>query len=376
MNIRPFLPEDAPAVASLWQYWFRGKTRTPDPGLTELVQRLYVEQPGVDQDVTPLVAHDEDGRMLGFLGATVAPVVVDGRPGKLAGLFPPLVDPDLAPTTVASFLLRKFLAGSQDLTMSDGGHPKFERIWETLGGMIAPIQSLRWVKLFRPAQVAQEALSGRSWVKGLRPLISPFAVGSDWLARRAVPGRLTAKGSALQAETLSPESLTEANRSLHAKARLRVDYQAESLRWQFEEMARIREQGDLQTVLLRDQKDSLAGWYVYHLNPGGTSRVYMLSGSDRHLDGVIDHLFHHADQRGAAALMGRLEPRLRRPMTDRGTLIHGGGSLQMIHAKDPTLMQDAVLGRLAFSRLEGENWYWWSIISAHVPRVDQPGTSR
>jgi hypothetical protein len=35
----------------------------------------------------------------------------------------------------------------------------------------------------------------------------------------------------------------------------------------------------------------------------------------------------------------------------------------MVHAADPTLRDDALLGRLAFSRLEGENWYWWAITS-------------
>ncbi|MCC6309867.1 MAG: hypothetical protein IT345_03005, partial [Trueperaceae bacterium] len=149
MRIRPFEPDDAAGVASLWQYWFRGKTRVPDPGLVELVRRMYVEYPSADADVRPLVAEDERGKLLGFLGVTAMPVMVDGEERTLAGIFPSVVDPE-APTAVAAFLLRKFLAGPQAFTFSDGGHVKFERIWELLGGSIAQMQSLRWVKVFRP----------------------------------------------------------------------------------------------------------------------------------------------------------------------------------------------------------------------------------
>ena len=140
MRIRPFDERDVPQVASLWQYWFRDKTRTPDADLVELVRRIYLERPGGDPDVTSLVADDGRGAMLGFLGVTATPVVVDGQHRTLAGVFPSVVAPE-ASTTVASLLLRKFLAGPQALTISDGGHVKFERIWTMLGGGIAPTAS-------------------------------------------------------------------------------------------------------------------------------------------------------------------------------------------------------------------------------------------
>jgi len=54
-------------------------------------------------------------------------------------------------------------------------------------------------------------------------------------------------------------------------------------------------------------------------------------------------------------------------MAARGTFTHNGGSRQLVHARDASLRDDALLGRLAFSRLEGENWYWWGIDAATVP---------
>jgi len=373
--IRPLEPGDVRNVAALWQYWFRDKTLDPDPDLVDLVRRIYLEHPSRAEGVNPLVAVGSDGALQGFLGVTVTPLIVDGRPETLAGVFPSVLAPD-APTAVASLLLRTFLAGPQALSFSDGGHVRFERIWETLGGRIAQLQSLRWVKLFRPASVGVEAVTGGSR-RALRPVLGPIAAGVDWLARRVARERLTAEPPAapaaarpqghLTGEPLTPASLLQACEVVHRGLRLRPSYDEAYLTWLFAEFGRIRGLGELRATLVRGAAGDIAGWYVAFLNPGRVSRVFALEASTRHLDGVVDHLFVQADAAGAGALIGRLAPRLRRPMVARGCLVHAGGSLQMVHARDQTLLDDVELGRASLSRLDGENWFWWDI--AHRSRT-------
>lgn len=367
MRIRPFEPDDAAGVASLWQYWFRGKTRVPDPGLVELVRRMYVEYPSVDTAVRPLVAEDERGKLLGFLGVTAMPVMVDGEERTMAGIFPSVVDPE-APTTVAAFLLRKFLAGPQVFTFSDGGHVKFERIWELLGGSIAQLQSLRWVKVFRPGAVGLGAAAGHSRaLRTLAPLLGPVVRGGDVAARRAARSRLTGQPVAdYSSEPLTPAALARHAPELLGAARLWPKYGEAHVAWQFDQMARIVEQGEFRARLVRHGAD-VVGWYVYYLKRGGVCRLFDLEAEPRHLEAVVGQLFAEADEDGAGALMGRMEPRLRGPMNRHGALVHNGGSLLMVHSKDPSLVTDALLGRLAFSRLQGENWYWWAINSRVVP---------
>jgi len=379
MKIRRFEFADAPAVAALWQYWFRNKTRVPVPGLVDLVRRIYLEDPNRDDEITSLVAESDQGGLQGFLGVTATPVVVDGRATMMAGVFPSVVDPT-APTAVASLLLRKFLAGPQVFTVSDGGHAKFERIWETLGGQIAQLQSLYWMKPFRPSRVAASlALRGAGNLL-LAPVLNPLADGLDWVARQLAPRRLTAqvpepvsptraasRATSLVEEPLTPGLLAEVAPAIHGKTRLRPVYREEHLSWLFGQMARIRQQGELKAKLLRTRGGEAVGWYVYYLLPGGVSRLFALEMYDRHLDDAVDHLFADAETGGAGALIGRLEPRLRRPLVARHCLVDGGGSLLMVHSRDRSLMDEAALGRLAFSRLQGENWYWWGIISREVP---------
>jgi hypothetical protein len=365
VRIRPFDAGDVRDVASLWQYWFRDKTRDPDPDLVALAHRIYVERPGGDPEVPSLVAEGDQGEMLGFVGVTSTPVLVDGQPRTLAGVFPSVVAPG-APTTVASFLLRKFLAGPQALTVSDGGHVVFERIWQLLGGAIAPTASLRWIKLFRPARIGLGvALSRFRSRRTLATLTSPLAGGADALVRRAGGGWFHARGASAgyRSEPLAPADLIAAIESVHARTRLRPRYSEDYLGWLFEQMASIRDQGTFEPTLVTTPSGDVAGWWIGYLRPGRTSRIFALDGADRHLGGVLDQLFARADDAGVGALVGRLEPRLRAPLAERRTLVHNGGSLQMVHAADPTLRDDALLGRLAFSRLEGENWYWWAITS-------------
>jgi len=363
MRIRPFEPSDAAKVASLWQYWFRDKTRDPAPELVELVRHNYVERPAGDPEVPSLVAVGDDGALQGFLGVTTTPVIKDGERRTLAGVFPSVVAPE-APTMVASLLLRKALAGPQVLTLSDGGHVKFERIWERLGGRIAPTASLRWIKVLRPVRLGAETVLGaRSWGRSLGAVWRPVAGGADWLARRAGQDWFGANESAVQAEPLTPAGLIDAVKRVHAKTRLRPDYDETYLAWLLKSMTAIQGQGDLEAWRVLSPTGAPLGWWVAYLAPGRTSRVFALDGTDDDLGTVTDHLFARADAAGVAALIGRLEPRLRRPLATHGTFTHNGGSLQMIHSSDPSLLNDALLGRLAFSRLEGENWFWWGIVA-------------
>lgn len=389
MNIRHFKKSDAAAVAALWHYWFVEKTLHPNERLQALVESVYLEDPNTNDEIRSLVAVDDAGRILGFLGVSAMPVLLDGKPAHMAGVFPSVVAPD-APSAVASLLLRKFLSGPQAFTFSDGGHVKFERIWQLLGGRIAELQSLRWIKLFQPAHLVTGRLAARVRSEGVRSVFDMLASGPDWLARKVAPSYLrpsvilepgtprssatfTPKDSrALSSEPLTPEKLVDISAKLHPGTRLRPVYTVPHVEWQLEAMDRISSQGELTATLVVSPGGEPVGWYMYYLNRGGVSRVFAIEAVDRYLDGVIDHMFQDADERGAGALFGRMEPKLRRPMALRGTFVHNSGSLQMVHSKDPTLMDAALLGRLAFNRLQGENWYWWAIdaeADAHKTRV-------
>jgi hypothetical protein len=368
MNVRPFRAEDAAAVAALWRYWFHDKVRGPAPRLEAWARSVYAERPATDPDIPSLIAEDDEGRLAAFLGATVTPLSLDGdRVGRLAGLFPPLVDPERAPPMVATLLLRRFLAGPQDLTISDGGHPKYERIWEGLGGRVDPLASLRWIQPLRPA-----ALGLRRFRRGRR-VLAPLAAGADALARRVAPGRLTAgfvplsggrserPAAPVTVRAATPRAWRDAADALRSRARARPVRSDADVDWQF---ARLTEIGSLQPLRIataHDPRDAIVGAWVAGGPPGGVVRVFALDATDKHAPAVFAALLADADAAGAGALLGRMAPRWRRPVADARCLLHAGGSLRLVHARDPALMDDALLGRVAIDRLDGEAWYWWAV---------------
>ncbi|MCA1789611.1 MAG: GNAT family N-acetyltransferase [Thioalkalivibrio sp.] len=288
MRIRRLEPGDVHQIADLWRYWFRDKSWTPDPDLEALVRRVYLERPEHDPEIPSLVADNGRGRIIGFLGATTVPVVVDGARGTLAGVFPPVIHPDEA-RTVATFLLRRFLSGPQVLTFSDGGHVKFEPIWEGLGGRISPTASIRWLKVLRPMRLGANVLRHRGGVwRMLAPLSGLVADGADALARRTLPEWLGTAGpiDGYTGIRLTPAGLIDLIECVHGDARLRPTYSERYLTWLFDAMRNIRSQGDFVATAVLAPDGSPVGWWVAYLNRGGVSRVFALDGLDHHLHGV------------------------------------------------------------------------------------------
>src|SRR5260370_27563518 len=62
-------------------------------------------------------------------------------------------------------LVRAFLTGPQDLSVSDLGNDATRRLWESLGGSVSMAHSGIWEKALRPCQLAVSRLGGR----GVRP---------------------------------------------------------------------------------------------------------------------------------------------------------------------------------------------------------------
>jgi hypothetical protein len=80
-------------------------------------------------------------------------------------------------------------------------------------------------------------------------------------------------------------------------------------------------------------------------------QMYAHEGVER---AVLDHLFQHAWRRGAAAIEGRMEPRLARMLGQRHCLFHSTSAFALIHSRDAEPLGALARGDAFFSRLEGE----------------------
>ena len=350
MTIRPMQREDLGAVAALYEQVVRSG-EAPAAELRGWFERALFEHPWVDSEIPSLVALGEDGGLDGFLASHVRRLRIDDRPARLACSGQLVSAPRARRRATGALLLRTYLGGPQDLTITDGATEPVRAMWERLGGELAHPQSIEWWLPLRPGSLAA------AWWARRRGRGAPVGTAGRRRApcRRGPPGpplrRLARAGGDPEAEAtaerygelrtdpLSAESLVDELPGLTARLRLYPDYDAAFAGWLLDELRAAREglswrpwmpgsafAGELRARLVRDAGDRTLGWFIYYLVEAGPCAVISIAAPDEPSSGaVLDALLEDARAGGGAALHGRLEPRIVAPAAARGCLLRYAG---------------------------------------------------
>jgi hypothetical protein len=361
--IRPLERGDLPQVVSLYEHVARSGSRTAPPGLAGYFERTFLDHPWADAEIPSLVYTDGEGRIVGFLGSSVRRLEFDGRPLRMGISGQLVTEPEARSRAAGAFLMREYMTGAQDLTITDTASEMVRKIWEGVGGETSQLACIGWVRILRPAQFAT-AYRTRERVEPVRRarLSQVLDAASSPLAGRILrPPRATD----VQGEELTPAALARHLDEVTPSARLRPAYDEAFAEWLFRELAAVRSRGTVLKRLVRTSDGRLRGWYVGYLVPGGIAQVLQVAADERDVGYVLDHLFREAYESGAAALQGRLEPHLREPLTQRRAVFHRAGYLALVHARDNELLHAIQAGHALLTRLEGE---WW--MGHHLERFD------
>ncbi len=355
--IRALARSDLPAVARLYEFVERSQTRNAPLGLEDYFRRILLDQPHADPALPSLV-FEENGNIEGFLGVHVRRLRLKDRPIRAACVGQLVVEPRARPKAVGLKLLETFLAGAQDLSLTDGATHDVLAMWEALGGRARAVGNLRWTRVLRPWRFAAGLLARRDGAlgRGLALLGSPFATVADGVTRTVTGTRFrsSAPATALREQELTPEALVRRVEASGAPS-LRPAYDAEYLRWLFHELGEVRSRGTLRRVLLLDA-GTPAGWYVYQLKRGGVAHVLQV-GVISSAEAVLAHLFRDAERAGAVAIQGRGEPRLLPTLDRMGVGLDYASSYAVAHTKDPEIAAALHSGDALLTRLDGE---WWT----------------
>jgi hypothetical protein len=252
--------------------------------------------------------------------------------------------------------MQAYMDGPQELTFTDTASDTVRRIWERLGGETFHLGCVGWVRVFRPFRFAASYRARHDPAGELGNLTGSVSGVLDALSVRLPRVSLTIDAAETTAEDLTPAVLAERLPETIGPARLYPAYDEEFAAWLLREMAEVRVHGRLTARVVREPGGQIAGWYVYYLREGGISQVMQVAADERHVGAVLDHLFREADEGGAAALQGRLEPRLMPPLSTRRSLLHFSGYLALVHSRHPEILGAIASGRSLFTRMEGE---WW-----------------
>lgn len=347
--------DDIPQVASLYEAVIRSGSHVPAPKLADAFERTFCDSPFVDADIPSLVYEDDTGAIAGFIGSHPRRLRMDGRVIRVACSGQLITEPKVRTRAAGALLMRAYMAGPQEVTITDGATEEVRRIWEGLGGQVSSLGCLEWIRVFRPLSGVCDLLARRRSFRAVVAACRPVAAGLDALAMWPARSPFRTTPPATIAEPLTPMSLAEHLPIVGRSYRIQPAYDAESLAWLFAEMKSVTSRGTLVAMLVRSESRKVLGSYVYYLRSGGVSEVIHLAAAPRDVDAVLDHLFHHARTSGAAAVRGRLERRLLDTLARRRFVFRYCG-MALVHARDPEMLGAVQLDHTLLTRMDGE---WW-----------------
>src|SRR5262245_36647066 len=150
-RIRPFLQTDVREVASLHSRVFASPPRDENR-LEGLFREIFFRNPW--RDDTDSLVYQDGANIIGFLGVVPRRMFLNDRSIWASVSTQFMVEPGNRGTLAAVELLKAFLSGPQDLSITDGANSGSRRLWEALGGATAHLYGIHWTRPLRPLTYA------------------------------------------------------------------------------------------------------------------------------------------------------------------------------------------------------------------------------
>ena len=294
---------------------------------------------------------EPDGTLSGLIGVHVRRLRFGERPVRLACSGQLVADPTVGGAP-GLFLMRAFLAGAQDISITDGANASARAMWTRLGGAVRTREHLV-DEGPRPTRGTLDVVAGRTSHRVARSGVTALGATLDAVWGRRV--RSTGHSS-LTSAPLDAELLATLVPDLAAEARVTPDYDRDFARWLLGALDRSREQGELRARVVHAQDASRVGAFVYFRRPGGRSEVISVLARRGNLEHVVDLLFDDARAGGSALLTGRLEPGVASALEGRRCVLRRTGEALVRYSHDEELLRAVEAGESALTRLEGEYW--------------------
>jgi hypothetical protein len=356
-EIRQFEKADIATVASLFQRLLRNSRRPATPALEAYLSSLFLNGPDHDPDINSQVHVGKSGAVSGFIGALPLPMLIEGR--QVRGAIAVALMADRADDPFAGArLMRAFLAGPQDISLTETANHISTAMLRKLDAVILPSYSLEWLRIIRPVGLTVELAAHAA-----RParLLAPLARPVDALMQRStaeprwfnVGHKLPAR--ALASEAIDDDAAAALIGQLTEDFTTRPLWSAAGLRYRVVESGQKSLYGTMVRQMVTARDGHRAGMFVYHGDPGRIGRVMQILAAPGQAGAVIDSLLVHAGERGMVALRGRTMPALLEAMLGRGFMFLHNCSTA-VHAQDPALVEPFVSGKAFFNGYAGESW--------------------
>lgn len=356
--IRPFEAGDIDRVAALYQTTFAKPGAKASSKLAQCLKEFYLEGPGADPDIPSLVHVGDHGAISGFVGVNVVPMTFSGRQMKAAFCGALMVEDPKRDPLAGARLLKAFLSGSQDLSISETANKTSLEMSKALKGVAFPGYSLEWMRAFTPAAFTCDMVLRHS---PLRQVALPVARGIDRLVRWSGLGRglgVEEAGvgkSALALRAADASGLAEAVECLTTHYPLRPSWSPDDLGHVLTRAFDKPRYGDAVAMIASKGEGPVVGAFLYHLQPGGVGRVFQLLARPGMESTVIDCMFADAARRGAAGLRGRTQPAILNGLMGKKAMFANASST-VVFSRDEDILDCFASGRAFVNGIAGESW--------------------
>lgn len=349
------MKSDVTEVATLYWNYMAEHTGPVPAWLVASFTELYFSNPLSDASPS-FVYHDVSGEILGFMGVTTRTMLLSGQSIRVgfAGNF--LAHPKARSGVAAPGLLGAYIAGGQDLLVTDTANDISRHLFQRLGFQTIPELNIHWARSVRPCHYVIHGL-GRvmspNLSKALRLSTKPFCVVADRLAGRMFTRPPQSK-TPLHASELTVDLLLDCLIESRESCIFGAEYDIQQLRWLLYFMARNNKRGTLRGAILQDGSHKTAGWYLYYAKRGGIGEVVQIAGSPGLFKDIFAHLFRDAQEQEVIALHGRAEFYRLADFSDLGCFFTCRGGWTLAFSENAEIMGILRSGRGTLSRLDGE----------------------
>ncbi|MGV3548715.1 hypothetical protein [Rhizobium sp.] len=357
-QIRPLEAGDILRVAALYQSTFAGGDKRASPQLADCLRAFYLDGPGADGDIPSLVHLDRQGEISGFVGVNTVPMLFGDRPMRVAFAGALMVGEPRRDPLAGARLLKAFLSGPQDLSLSETANKTSLDMSKALRGAAFPAYSLEWMRAFTPTAFACDMVLRRS---RLRTAVLPIARGIDGLVRHTGFGKSlaihpSAAGKAnLLTRPVDAVTFADAVESLTAHYALRSGWTKQQLHHVVTEAMDKPAYGQPVALVASRGDGAPVGAFLYHLRPGGVGRVFQFLALPGRESDVVDTLFADAAGRGASGLRGRTQPALLNGLLGKKAMFANASST-VVFSRDEAILDSFRTGRAFVNGIAGESW--------------------
>lgn len=354
-SVRALERADLAAVANLLVGAFKSSDRPAGEALVRYLGELFLDFPDRDPDINSLVHVDRENRITGFIGAISQTMAWQGRTLRMAIANSFAVDKRSRDPMAAAHLLRSFLRGPQDLSLSDRANETSLAMWRTMRGPSLPYYSFDWLRVLHPAGYAIARMADHS---GVAAVLSPLAGGIDNLIERRDPRWSVAPlkpTTGLVVDDVDDDTLLDVIPGLVADAALRPVWTEAGLRQVLRDAAHKSTLGPLIRQVVRNRTGAIVGAYLYHARPHGIAQTLHVLPARNQAGLVLDCLLADASSRGAVAVSGRAQPSLLEPLMDRRATFRSPQRC-LVGSNDPGVLAALEKGDAVVTGLVGEYW--------------------